>query len=70
MQEENGRIRSIAGVVSGILADNEYLDCFLVDWLTSTSSDASAMGLNARRAVIAVLGEKEGWPRSIYAPCT
>ena len=59
-------IPGVAAMIAGLVKDNLYLEEYLIEWLTATSSDASTLPLGTRRAGMAVLAvdESKTSPRS------
>ena len=56
---DNKAIRGVAAMISGLVKDNLYLEECLIEWLTTTNSNASALPLGIRRAGMAVLAVDE-----------
>jgi hypothetical protein len=52
-------IPGVAAMIAGLVKDNLYLEECLIEWLTTTKSDASTLPLGTRRAGMAVLAVDE-----------
>jgi hypothetical protein len=64
---DNKAIPGVAAMIAGLVKDNLYLEEYLIEWLTASSSDASTLPLGTRRAGMAVLAvdESKASPRSL-----
>jgi hypothetical protein len=56
---DNRAIPGVAAMIAGLVKDNLYLEECLIEWLTTTKSDASTLPLGTRRAGMAVLAVDE-----------
>jgi hypothetical protein len=56
---DNKAIPGVAAMIAGLVKDNLYIEECLIEWLTTTNGDASALPLSTRRAGMAVLAADE-----------
>lgn len=57
---KSAAVGGMAAMINGLAQSNSLLEAHLVHWLTSTNGDYAGLGLEARRAVIATLAQKQG----------
>ncbi|RMD39429.1 hypothetical protein DV735_g5704, partial [Chaetothyriales sp. CBS 134920] len=67
--ESDKAIGGAAALVAGLIEGNAVLDEHLVQWLTSTNGEYANLGLDTRRAVIAILASRKDRLQEILGKC-
>lgn len=62
-------IEAVAALVARITENNKFLHDYIVEWLVDDNGSNAAIGLLARRAVMATLSNHEGKKNPAYDEC-
>lgn len=60
LRDNSSTVGGVAAMVKGLVQNNAILEAHVVHWLTSTTGDYAALGLDTRRAVIVNLASAQG----------